>query len=254
VVIVTMYDSTVPSAIPTDATVVAGYLDGAFAWHPTDWVRFPLAQKVGILTSPSSAVPGLGVYSAIVLDVENHDARPADVGAFLAEAQAAGWLADQRVIYCDLSTLPAVKAAVMASGRGAVYWTADPGATGLTPGADATQYQYPPNTPGYYDLSLTAQGWPPLVSTTWNAPPVSFLVVPAARGVGSSNGLTPVWIFHADGGVGAYNGAPFDGSYPGLPAGDRQDAGALPFIGAFLNGSNSYTLVGSDGTQYAFPV
>ena len=36
----TMYDSTDADAIPRDAQMVAGYVDGRYAWSGEDWARF----------------------------------------------------------------------------------------------------------------------------------------------------------------------------------------------------------------------
>lgn len=64
-----------------------------------------------------------------------------------------------------------------------------------------------------------------------------------------------VWVLQRDGGVFAYQGAPFHGSYPGLPEEDRQ--GQRDFIAIEANGMNNsdgYTLLASDGGYYSFPI
>lgn len=71
----TMYDSTTPQVIPADAEMVAGYVNGEFAWHPQDWDRFPHAVKVHITI--------MAVNEAGVLDIETGDATP---------EQAPGWV------------------------------------------------------------------------------------------------------------------------------------------------------------------
>jgi hypothetical protein len=64
-----------------------------------------------------------------------------------------------------------------------------------------------------------------------------------------------VWVLGKDGGVFAYGGAPFHGSYPGLPPAARQ--GDRYFLKIKANGPRSadgYTLIASDGSKYKFPV
>jgi hypothetical protein len=67
-----MFDSTTASAIPADATLVAGYIDGDYAWTPADWDRFPGAALVKI------NVTGVPEHGGDMLDVENGAATPAD--------------------------------------------------------------------------------------------------------------------------------------------------------------------------------
>jgi hypothetical protein len=65
-----------------------------------------------------------------------------------------------------------------------------------------------------------------------------------------------VWVLGADGGVGAYptegpNACPFYGSYPGLPALERQGERAFLNIEADPDGGG-YTLLADDGATYHF--
>lgn len=60
----TGYDSLNALAIPTDAPIVAGYVDGHDAWRGSNWGRFPsTTRKIHITRTPS-------VTSADVLDIE----------------------------------------------------------------------------------------------------------------------------------------------------------------------------------------
>jgi len=62
-----------------------------------------------------------------------------------------------------------------------------------------------------------------------------------------------VWVVTKDGGVRSYKGAPFHGSYPGLPEEWRQ--GERTFVGITErdDGAAGYMLHGSDGSLYRFP-
>lgn len=91
-----MYDSTTVSAIPANATAVAGYVDG-------DWPTFKQlgrfrANRLSIAVHPDA--------NASCLDIENGDATP---------QEAAGWVQRQRargvqrpVVYASRDTLPQV--------------------------------------------------------------------------------------------------------------------------------------------------
>jgi hypothetical protein len=148
----TMYDSTTPSAIPTSAAMVAGYVDGPFAWSNADWARFPRSVKVRIATRAAT-------NDGHVLDVEPGDATA---------AQAVTWVHMRRVagvdpsIYCSASAWPGVRAAFAAAKVvGPHYWIAHyDGSTAIPAGAVAKQYNDPPHTGGHYDLSAVADHWP----------------------------------------------------------------------------------------------
>lgn len=60
-----------------------------------------------------------------------------------------------------------------------------------------------------------------------------------------------VWVLTRDGGVRAYHGAPFFGSYPGLPPEARQ--GERSFVALEHNDRGGYTLISSGNETYAFP-
>jgi len=44
----TCYDAIHPANIPTNAQMVAGYVDGRYAWSAADWARFPHSVKARI--------------------------------------------------------------------------------------------------------------------------------------------------------------------------------------------------------------
>jgi hypothetical protein len=143
---VTMYDAVTAGNIPTSAEVVAGYMDGEFAWSSDDWNRFPNAEKV-IITVTGSLIGN-------VADVENGDMTP---------EQAVKWIEDKQregkrgcTIYCSSSSLDAVWSAC----RHHCYyiwvadWTGSPHPVNAT---IATQYS---NVDNAYDLSMVySQEW-----------------------------------------------------------------------------------------------
>lgn len=108
-----MLDSTTPAVLPVNVSMVAGYVNGRFAWSKADWARFPDATQVRINVT---GVPGRGNC----LDVESGDATP---------DHAAGWYdsidwcpKSQLAIYCNRSNVKAVAAAM--GGRDWRLWLA----------------------------------------------------------------------------------------------------------------------------------
>jgi hypothetical protein len=155
----TMFDAVTPTNILThDKTpdLVAGYLNGRYAWTQAEWDLFPDAMHVGI--SVRADFYGTDARPATVLDVEPGDATP---------AQSVPWVAHQRArglrditVYCNRSTLAQVQAAF----RGARvaeprYWIATAsGSPVLYPGSAATQYLL--DWQGV-DVSVVADDWHP---------------------------------------------------------------------------------------------
>ncbi|HEY1706401.1 MAG TPA: peptidoglycan-binding domain-containing protein [Trebonia sp.] len=114
----TMYDSVTPARIPSSASIVAGYVDGEYAWTAADWGLFPKAKHVRI------SINGTGNLGD-VLDVEKGNATPADTPGWIARRKAAGLARPS--IYCSLSTVPAVRKATGALQLDTAYdiWVAD---------------------------------------------------------------------------------------------------------------------------------
>ena len=154
----TMFDSVTASNIPTDAQMVAGYVDpgGMFTWTDADWARFPTAIKVRIAGHAST-------NDGHVLDVEAGDATP---------DQAPGWVTMRRsagvtpTVYCSEAAWASVKQAFAAQGVPEPEWwiAGYPGSVGvaLYPGAVAHQYR----DVGPYDLSIVADFWPGVDTAT----------------------------------------------------------------------------------------
>jgi hypothetical protein len=104
-----MFDSTTPAAIPHDAEIVGGYVDGSYKWADADWERFPHAQQVRICVTGDHT-------KGNCLDVERGDATPDHAPGWIQARQAAG--VKYVTVYCDRTTLPAVIKAC----NGLTYW------------------------------------------------------------------------------------------------------------------------------------
>lgn len=152
----TMYDGVDASRLPANAQLVGGYVDGAYAWSAADWARFPRSVKVRIAVFSST-------NDGEVLDVEPGNATPAESVDWVLMRRRAG--ADPTV-YMNTSTWPTVRSAFSARQVAEPhYWVAQyDGITALPAGAVAKQY-YNNNQAGY-DLSVVADYWPGVDSTS----------------------------------------------------------------------------------------
>lgn len=149
----TMYDSVTAADIPESAAMVAGYLDGPFAWSAADWARFPNRPHVGIVVDPSH-------QQGHVLDCETGDATPQSCPGWVAARRKQGAVP---CVYMNASTWPAVRAAfALARVPEPLYWVAAyPGGGATIPaGAIAHQYADSLTSGGHYDLSVVADHWP----------------------------------------------------------------------------------------------
>ena len=134
-----MYDSVDPSQIPSDATAVAGYVNGHWPTF-SQLTRFH-ANRLSIAVNASA--------DAACLDVETGDATPAQAPEWVRRQIARG--EKRPVVYANRSTMPAVLEELHRAGiqRSAVrLWTAHYGflhlcssqACGAGFEADATQW------------------------------------------------------------------------------------------------------------------
>lgn len=132
----TMYDTSTPSQIPTSAQIVAGYINGRYAWKDTDWARFPAAKHVRITVDPT--VNDGDVYDCEPGNRSNDpNVWPAQTAAWVHARVNAGIVP---VVYCDLSDWQALKTTV----AGCEWWIADPHTNGAPiDGAIAVQYAWP---------------------------------------------------------------------------------------------------------------
>lgn len=158
-----MYDSVSPAAIPADAEVVAGYVDGRFAWSQSDWDRFRNATKVTI-----SAV---GSAVAHVVDVEVGCVWPPENAVpWVLRARAAGY---DPTVYCNWQNdLPNVKAAFLRAGVPEPhYWVARYDGVAEVPAGTVGKQYAAPEAPayarasGHYDISAIASHWPGVDTT-----------------------------------------------------------------------------------------
>src|SRR5262245_20884820 len=115
-----MYDAVEWQKIPANAQMVAGYVDGAFAWPHRAWARFPHARHVRISVIP----PGDPVHAG-VLDVESGAASVSDAAPFIRARHKAGHRA---VIYVQRSLVDDVRHACrgLAFGLWVADWTGEP--------------------------------------------------------------------------------------------------------------------------------
>ncbi|ROP36297.1 hypothetical protein [Saccharothrix texasensis] len=158
-----MYDSVNASAIPANAAMVAGYVDGRYAWSQKDWDRFPNAVRVTI-----SAV---GAAVAMVGDVERGCIWPvANAVPWVLRARAAGY--DPTIYVNELNDWRPCREAFRAAGVPEPHWWVAnyDGRQTIPAGAVAKQYAHPHDgdgvadrpweTGGHYDLSVVADYWP----------------------------------------------------------------------------------------------
>jgi hypothetical protein len=154
-----MYDSVNPWAIPDSAQIVAGYVDGNFAWRGNaanrtgDWSRFPKSTRL-VTISVTGNVP------ADVLDVErgNQSLEPGKALAWLKWMQGSD-RPEGQTMYANGSTWPGLEREL--SGHDFYRWLADPSGAPhhwtQHPNA-GVQYYWGPN--GTYDRSaIWNDGW-----------------------------------------------------------------------------------------------
>lgn len=149
-----MYDSINPNAIPTNAQMVAGYIDGTdFKWPESAWSRFPNSVKVRIARRTYT-------NDGHVLDVE------LGIPTVWPPTRAiVDWVVMRRragvepTIYCNqLNDWAGIRSLFQNAGvREPYYWVARYNNVAQIPaGAIAKQYA----NPGPYDLSIVADYWP----------------------------------------------------------------------------------------------
>ena len=98
-----MADSAAPQNIPDTFKAAAVYINGDYAWPHAQIARFPKIIRISVFGAASYAA------QARVLDVEQFAATPDDAPAFIRERRRLGF--DDATIYCNESTLPAVRTA-----------------------------------------------------------------------------------------------------------------------------------------------
>lgn len=140
--------------------LVAGYVNGAYAWSSEEWNLFPHSAHVTITVTASA-------NAGDVLDVERGDASPDEAYGWIRMRKAAGLF--RPTIYCARGNLPAVRAGSGSYVLGQDYdvWVADwTGSAhevsssvkgGVAARCAAVQYR----STGSYDASAVYDdGWP----------------------------------------------------------------------------------------------
>jgi hypothetical protein len=140
-----MFDDTTIETIPADAVAVAGYVNGAWPTFTKLVAKFPNAKHASIAATSYA--------DADFLDVENGDATPADVPAWIARQKK---LSKKLIgIYASLYTWPEIFAILKQShidSSSIKKWVADyTGRQHIPVGFDACQW-----TDSYDGKSLDA--------------------------------------------------------------------------------------------------
>jgi len=151
------------------AEVVAGYINGAYAWDANDWAYFPHAQHVLISVLSTE-------NAGDVIDCENGDATPQEAADWVRLRRAGGMY--QPVVYTSLENVPAVREATGSLKLGTDYsiwvadWTGSPHQVtseitgGATVALPATQYR----STADWDVSVIYDDpWPIRVNPTAGA-------------------------------------------------------------------------------------
>lgn len=139
-----MYDAVSAGNIPADAVMVAGYVDGNYAWSDADWARFPHAVKLKIAVFATTV--------ADILDVEQgNDMHPDHWVSWAKLVRSHG---KTPIIYMNYTTWQSVKDAFTSRGvEQPLYWVAQyDGDDKIPNGAVGKQYQGGETDP--YDLSV----------------------------------------------------------------------------------------------------
>ncbi len=93
----TMFDAVTIENIPSDASIVAGYVNGRWPTYNEIVARFPMAHHVSIAVNASEA--------ADVLDVERGDAPPADAPNWVRELRN---LKRKPIVYASRDLIPTI--------------------------------------------------------------------------------------------------------------------------------------------------
>lgn len=149
----TMYDSINPLNIPTDAQMVAGYVNGHVSqWPKDEWGRWPREREVHI------DVIGNYAFDADVLDVESGAAGLAQIKPWILQRVKYG----RAAIYFSRSNLGKVAAEVIGLHGVDVWiadWTGEPHRVSVPGNMNLVAVQYK-NEPDF-DLSVVYDAhWP----------------------------------------------------------------------------------------------
>lgn len=159
----TMYDSTNPFDIPQGVQMVAGYVDGLYAWSAAGWAYHAGSRHVRI------TVLG-GTLDADAIDFETGNVTAEDAATWLVRKTARDGYA---TVYVQESRLGELQAAAEAAGIHAFgIWRANWNNTpDLYVNDIAHQYANPTLTGGHYDKSVVDPYWPGVDPAPAPAPP-----------------------------------------------------------------------------------
>lgn len=174
---ISCYDSTTQADIPAGVPMVAGYIDGLYAWSATDWQARAGAVQVRIAVNPNTPDGDAG-------DVEQGDMDPASGAAWTLRRRQQGH--PFPVLYCNQSSRPQVEAELTAlglNGSEAGLWIAT--LDGVTQQVPAGPYpvvavQYAGQTSGsggHYDISAVYD-WPGKTGTPSTGGPLAVFEPP----------------------------------------------------------------------------
>ena len=146
-----------------NATRVAGYDNGRYAWTQADWNLFPHADHIHISVTADA-------NTGDVLDVETGDATPDQTHGWISMRKSAGLF--RPTIYCSLDTVQAVRNGTLEYLLGKDYdiWVAmyDGSTQNVYAGISAKQYAALTD----YDLSVVYDtNWPYRKAPTSTPPP-----------------------------------------------------------------------------------
>jgi hypothetical protein len=153
-----MADSVTARDIPVRRfELVAGYVDGIYAWTEADWLLHRSSTLVGIAVNPLS-------NAGQVLDVETGDATPAESVDWVLLRRTNG---QDPTVYVQASRVQEIVDAFAARGvdRPHFWVAAWDGSETLYSYSAAHQYANPTLTGAHYDLSVVVDSWPGVDST-----------------------------------------------------------------------------------------
>ena len=227
----TIYDAVDVAALPLNANIILGYIDGAYTSDNYNQVRarFPAARILSVTTT--------GRNRADICDVEKGDATP--------EIAAAGLRAGLfPTIYSNVATRPALDAAC--AGLLWNWFAADwpypgqPANPHIVAGSVATQYASPAcGSPGNYDISLSIPNYPVAVDASAPTPVATRnendMIARNTAGKG-------YWCVRSSGATYAFDGAPYLG--PAQHFLDEWGIGTatIPVVGIVDDGHGGFVL------------